>query len=94
MPFQQLKENLPEGGLYRRPLRADRSVARAEVASAIAWLASDEAKMISGVELAVDGGLSAAGILHGDWDAANFRESYVASAAMYRPQTGEQEKAA
>jgi 3-oxoacyl-[acyl-carrier protein] reductase len=52
-----------------------------DVARAIAWLVSDAASLINGVELNVDGGLSASGILHPAWDPANFRESYVQSVA-------------
>ena len=65
-----------------------------DVAHAIAWLASDEARMVNGVELAVDGGLSAAGIMHPAWDAANFRESFVKSVAMYQAQDAAGKKAA
>ncbi len=57
-----------------------------DVAEAIAWLASDEARMVSGIELAVDGGLSATGVLHPAWDLANFRESFVGSVATSRPE--------
>ena len=53
----------------------------ADIARAIAWLASDEARLINGVELAVDGGQSAAGILHPAWEPSNFRASYVQSVA-------------
>jgi NAD(P)-dependent dehydrogenase (short-subunit alcohol dehydrogenase family) len=54
-----------------------------DVAAAIAWLASDAASFMAGIELPVDGGLAAAGIQHPAWNPANFRQSYVDSARSY-----------
>jgi NAD(P)-dependent dehydrogenase (short-subunit alcohol dehydrogenase family) len=48
-----------------------------DVANAVAWLVSDQASYINGIELPVDGGMSASGILSPVWDPADFRGSYV-----------------
>ena len=58
-----------------------------DVARAIAWLASDEARLINGVELCVDGGLASAGISHPAWDTTNFRESFVRSVARHEQES-------
>jgi NAD(P)-dependent dehydrogenase (short-subunit alcohol dehydrogenase family) len=50
-----------------------------EVAAAIAWLASDQARYVNGVELSVDGGFGCAGLQFPAWDPADFRASYVAA---------------
>ena len=46
----------------------------------MAWLR----RMVRGVELAVDGGLSATGVLHPGWDSVNLRETFVESVTMTR----------
>lgn len=53
--------------------------APADVANAVVWLASDEARYVNGAELAVDGGERASGIMFPAWDPVNFRQSYVAA---------------
>ena len=48
-----------------------------DVANAVAWLISDEASFVNGVELPVDAGFACAGLRIPGLDPDNFRESYV-----------------
>lgn len=82
MPAARRIGGCAHAGGSRRP--AGVLVQPQDVAEVIAWLASDEARMVSGIELAVDGGLSATGVLHPAWDPANFRESFVGSVVLSR----------
>jgi len=59
-----------------------------DVTLAIAWRGSDDARMISGIELNVDGGLSASGVCFPASDPRRFRESYVESVAVHEQQHG------
>jgi NAD(P)-dependent dehydrogenase (short-subunit alcohol dehydrogenase family) len=68
-------ESVPAGELARPD----------DVANAIVWLASDESRYVRGVELAVDGGEGATGVMCPAWDPTNFRTSYVASVGRLGP---------
>jgi len=57
-----------------------------EVAAAVAWLASDQARYVNGVELPVDGGFGSAGLQFPAWNAADFRASYVAAVEKFLDQ--------
>ncbi len=48
-----------------------------DVARVVAFLAGSDSAWVNGAEVAVDGGVAAAGIQFPGWDPANFRESYV-----------------
>jgi NAD(P)-dependent dehydrogenase (short-subunit alcohol dehydrogenase family) len=48
-----------------------------DVANAVAWLISDEAKWVNGAELSVDGGVTCGGLQFPAFDATDFRASYV-----------------
>jgi 3-oxoacyl-[acyl-carrier protein] reductase len=68
--WERLESQMSANGRLAKP---------SDVAEAIAWLASDKARHVNGIELPVDGGLAAAGICHPSWSPADFRRSFVES---------------
>jgi NAD(P)-dependent dehydrogenase (short-subunit alcohol dehydrogenase family) len=76
------RENPLWAGVEAQAVAAGALVRPTDVANAVVWLASDEAKYVQGAELSVDGGEAATGVMFPAWDPADFRASYVASVGI------------